>query len=133
MIHTNTLATVGYIAPEYGAQGLVSTKADVYSYGIMLMEVFTRKKPTDEIFSDEMSLKHWVSNSLLHSNSEVVDSNLMGREDKDFAAKEKCIASILSLALECTSNSPQQRINMEDAVTRLKKIKFRLLANIEMT
>ncbi len=97
------------------------------------MEVFTRKKPTDEIFSDEMSLKHWVSNSLLHSNSEVVDSNLMGREDKDFAAKEKCIASILSLALECTSNSPQQRINMEDAVTRLKKIKFRLLANIEMT
>ncbi|KAF2314369.1 hypothetical protein GH714_025741 [Hevea brasiliensis] len=89
--------------------GLVSTKADVYSYGIMLMEVFTRKKPTDEIFSDEMSLKHWVSNSLLHSNSEVVDSNLMGREDKDFAAKEKCIASILSLALECTSNSPQQR------------------------
>ncbi|KAJ9153490.1 hypothetical protein P3X46_026921 [Hevea brasiliensis] len=118
---------------EYGAQGIVSTKADVYSYGIMLMEVFTRMKPTDEIFSDEMSLTHWVSNSLLHSVSEVADSNLMGREDKDFAAKEQCVASIFSLALECTPNSPQQRINMEDAVTRLKKIKFRLLANIKMT
>ncbi|XP_012833061.1 PREDICTED: probable LRR receptor-like serine/threonine-protein kinase At3g47570 [Erythranthe guttata] len=34
-MHTNTLATMGYIAPEYGLEGLVSTRCDVYSYGVM--------------------------------------------------------------------------------------------------
>ncbi|KAF7842249.1 receptor kinase-like protein Xa21 [Senna tora] len=49
-IYTKTFATVGYMAPEYGSEGVVSMKGDVYSYGIMLMEVFTRKKPIDDMF-----------------------------------------------------------------------------------
>ncbi|MCI50317.1 LRR receptor-like kinase, partial [Trifolium medium] len=32
-IHTGTLATIGYVAPEYGSKGIVSIKGDVYSYG----------------------------------------------------------------------------------------------------
>ena len=42
---------------EYGLDGIVSRRGDVYSYGIMLMEVFTGKKPTDEMFVGEMSMK----------------------------------------------------------------------------
>ncbi|KAK6136110.1 hypothetical protein DH2020_030158 [Rehmannia glutinosa] len=49
--HTRTLATWGYMAPEYGMQGTVSPRCDVYSYGIMLMEVFVRTKPNDERFN----------------------------------------------------------------------------------
>ncbi|KAH8485877.1 hypothetical protein H0E87_027350 [Populus deltoides] len=48
---------------EYGLNGL-ATKIDVYSFGIMLMEIITRKKPTDEMFEGEMSLKRLVKESL---------------------------------------------------------------------
>ncbi|KAL8499033.1 hypothetical protein ACS0TY_022118 [Phlomoides rotata] len=53
---TNTLATLGYIAPEYGLEGIVSTRCDVYSYGVMVMETFTRKRPSD-MFGGDLSLK----------------------------------------------------------------------------
>jgi LRR receptor-like serine/threonine-protein kinase FLS2 len=35
---------------EYGSRGIVSTSGEVYSYGILLMKTFTRKKPTDDMF-----------------------------------------------------------------------------------
>ncbi|PHT82998.1 hypothetical protein T459_11441 [Capsicum annuum] len=54
-LYTKTLATLGYIAPEYGQDGLVSTKCDVYSYGIMLLKTFTRRKPSG--FQGDLSLK----------------------------------------------------------------------------
>ncbi|XP_028082864.1 receptor kinase-like protein Xa21 [Camellia sinensis] len=55
--HTNTIATFGYIAPEFGLEGLVSTGCDVYSYEILLMETFTRVKPTDETLFEDMTMK----------------------------------------------------------------------------
>ena len=53
---------------EYGSDGIVSIKRDVYSYGILLMEVFARKKPMDEMFTGDLTLKTWVeslSNSVI--------------------------------------------------------------------
>ncbi|GAY51708.1 hypothetical protein CUMW_136310 [Citrus unshiu] len=132
MKQTLTLATIGYMAPEYGREGQVSTKGDVYSYGIMLMEIFTRKKPTNEMFSGEMSLRDWVHDSLPISVANVVDINLMSREDKYFTAKALCVSSILSLAMECTSESPEMRINAKEIIARVVQIRDTLLANIEM-
>ncbi|GAY65828.1 hypothetical protein CUMW_244060 [Citrus unshiu] len=57
---TQTLATIGYMAPEYGSEGRASTNGDVYSFGIMIMETFTGKKPTNTIFSSKMTLKRWM-------------------------------------------------------------------------
>ncbi|KAJ0082077.1 hypothetical protein Patl1_10485 [Pistacia atlantica] len=77
---TETLATIGYMAPatlstKYGRERKVSTSGDVYSYGVMLMETFAGKKPTDEIFYGEMNLKHWVTEALHGSITEVLDTN----------------------------------------------------------
>ncbi|ESR34639.1 hypothetical protein CICLE_v10004266mg [Citrus x clementina] len=129
-MRTKTLATIGYMAPEYGIEGEVSTKSDVYSYGIMLMETFTQKKPTDEIFVGELSLKHWVNDLLPTSLVEVVDKTLLSGEEKHSASKGQCLLSIFSLALECTMLSPEKRINAKDIVTGLLKIRDTLSKRI---
>ncbi|KDO40367.1 hypothetical protein CISIN_1g039392mg, partial [Citrus sinensis] len=128
-IQTQTLATIGYMAPEYGKEGRVSANGDVYSFGIMLIETFTRKKPTDEIFNGEMTLKHWVNDWLPISTKEIVDPNLLSREDIHFVAKEQCVSFVFNVAMECTVESPEQRINAKEIVTKLVKIRDSLLRN----
>ncbi|KAF5462792.1 hypothetical protein F2P56_018770 [Juglans regia] len=56
LTQTMTMATIGYMAPKYGSEGIVSTRGDVYSCRILLMETVTRKKLIDDIFAGEMSL-----------------------------------------------------------------------------
>ncbi|XP_020417678.1 putative receptor-like protein kinase At3g47110 [Prunus persica] len=129
---TMTLATVGYMAPEYGLEGMVSIRGDVYSFGILVMETFTRRKPTYEMFVGEMNLKQWIANSLVLPDAmidEVVDASLLctQQEDDDHVRKRDCLSSIMRLALACCAESPEERINMEEAVATLKKIKTKFL------
>ncbi|XP_027088288.1 putative receptor-like protein kinase At3g47110 [Coffea arabica] len=126
ILHTVTLATLGYIAPEYGSEGLVSRRIDVYSFGIVLMETFSRVKPSDEMFSSDLSLKSWVEDSLPNA-LQVIDANLIRPEDEHFTGKLKCVILILKLALNCCRESPGERMNMKDVLAELKNIKRQLL------
>ncbi|PON41709.1 Serine/threonine protein kinase [Trema orientale] len=120
---TMTLATIGYMAPEYGLKGMVSRRGDVYSYGIMLMETFTRKKPTDGIFSGEMNIKQWIENSIPHAITEVIDSNMLKTEKEHCAIGNGCPSSVMELALACAATSPEERTDMKFVVATLNKIK----------
>ncbi|XP_038686588.1 probable LRR receptor-like serine/threonine-protein kinase At3g47570 [Tripterygium wilfordii] len=128
---TMTLATIGYMAPEYGLLGIISTSCDVYAFGIVMMETFMRKNPTDEMFVGEMNLRRWVKESLAVDLAEVADADLLKREDEHFVAKLKCVSSLMELAFACTEESPQGRTNMCDALVMLKKIKKKLLKEIK--
>ncbi|KAL8110930.1 uncharacterized protein LOC141670398 isoform X1 [Apium graveolens] len=130
MERTMTLATVGYMAPEYGREGLVSTRGDVYSYGIILMETFTRKKPTDEMFSDEISLRSWIEVAIHGSINDVVDINIVSTDAEHLPAKEQCLSSILSLALDCTTTIAAERPTIEDVVNSLQKIRAIFLKSL---
>lgn len=97
---------------------MVSTKGDVYSYGILMMETMTGKKPTD----DEVSLREYV-NELL--NGRVVGIGDASMDDDD--VMEQCVRSVLSLALNCTEEAPVRRISMDDVVSRLVRIRHGFL------
>ncbi|XP_047268892.1 receptor kinase-like protein Xa21 [Capsicum annuum] len=124
MAHTETLGTLGYIAPEYGSEGIVSTSGDVYSYGIMLLEVLTKRRPTDEeICNENLDLRKWITQSFSGTMMYVVDVNLFSEEEQITSKSEICIASMVELALDCTMEIPESRIAMKDVLKRLNKIK----------
>ncbi|KAL2550013.1 putative LRR receptor-like serine/threonine-protein kinase [Forsythia ovata] len=107
--HTTSIGTLGYIAPEYGLEGFVSIRCDVYSYGIMLMEVFTRTKPSSEIFSGELSLRSWINDSMPNAIARIIDSNLLAPEEEHYTEKLKCLSSVMELALNCSMESADER------------------------
>lgn len=124
---TKTLATIGYIASEYGSEGLISAKCDVYSYEIMLMEVFSGRRPNDEMFAGNLSLKNWVNDSLPNSILQLIDARLLKHEDEHFAKKLKGFSSIMELTLKCARESPKERLSMKVILETLKKIKLKFL------
>ncbi|XP_071922518.1 uncharacterized protein [Coffea arabica] len=126
--YTETLATLGYLAPEYGLEGLVSAKCDIYSFGIMMMEVFTRTNPNSEMFGEKLSLKSWVANSIPDGLANVIDANLLEESDEYFVEKLSCIGSIMKVALGCTMESPRERSSIQDVLVALKNIKLQYMS-----
>ncbi|XP_028801501.1 probable LRR receptor-like serine/threonine-protein kinase At3g47570 [Neltuma alba] len=114
---------------EYGSKGVVSAKGDVYSYGILLMEMFTRKKPTDEMFVQGLSLKDWVRKSTPYSIINIIDVNLLHRKNQNTDNILCHISSVFDLALKCCNDLPEARLTMIDVAVSLKNIKALLMEN----
>jgi len=115
---------------EYGVGGQVTIKGDVYSYGIVLLEMLTRKKPTHDMFVEGMNLQKWVGSSSPNRVQEVADMSLLRRtnrcseEDKDL----NCLISLINVGLLCTNESPQGRPTMMGILFMLQNIKDTFLS-----
>ncbi|KAM4070429.1 hypothetical protein ACB094_12G165100 [Castanea mollissima] len=72
--------SIGYAAPEYGMSGEASMEGDVYSYGILLLEMFLGKRPTDEMFKNNLNLHNFAKMGLPERVVQIVDPILLPRE-----------------------------------------------------
>ncbi|XP_043694911.1 putative leucine-rich repeat receptor-like serine/threonine-protein kinase At2g24130 [Telopea speciosissima] len=124
----NMLAgSIGYIAPEYGYGAKTSTKGDVYSFGILVLEMVTRKRPTDDMFASGLSLHKWVKNHFHGRVEKVIDSSLM-RAERDQSPEvqkmwEVAISELIELGLLCTQEAQSTRPSMLDAADDLNRLK----------
>jgi len=132
---TSTLAlkgTMGYIPPEYGLGDIISTQGDVYSYGILLLEMLTRKQPSSDMFVEDLNLHNWVNLAFPNTVKGVIDSSLFNEIDGDESEENntlKCLISLLRVGLLCSKGSPQERPPMRVVVTMLKSIREDFMGN----
>ncbi|KAI7729023.1 hypothetical protein M8C21_024568 [Ambrosia artemisiifolia] len=132
--------TIRYAAPEYGVGSKVSKNADMYSFGIMLLEMMTRKKPTDVMFGEELSLHSYAENAMGDGSLEIVDPVLLKDDQKiglttnkeettGYLNHERCLQLLLEIGVSCSMESPQNRMGAASVIQQLQLIKNAILGN----
>ncbi|KAB2010696.1 hypothetical protein ES319_D10G259200v1 [Gossypium barbadense] len=133
--------TIGYAPPEYGMGSELSRNGDVYSYGILLLEMLTGKRPTNERFTEGLSLHNFVKTALPDRVVEIIDPILLQESVRggivaDITLNEnnlgndihlQCLNSIFEIGLTCSTESPSERMDMSNVITKLCSIREKFL------
>jgi len=122
--------TIGYIPPEYGGGGHPSTYGDVYSFGIVLLEMITGKRPTDPMFENGVNIVNFVEINFPDKIFDIVDASVLG-ECESFAQRKTtaenpvtcCFLPLLQLALSCTCQFPRERMAMREVASKIWSVK----------
>ncbi|KAG4922724.1 hypothetical protein AAZX31_18G246500 [Glycine max] len=117
---TGVAGTFGYVAPEYAMTCRVSDKADVYSYGVVLLELLSDKKALDPSFSsygNGFNIVAWAC--MLLRQGQAKEFFATGLWD---TGPEDDLVEVLHLAVVCTVDSLSTRPSMKHVVRRLKQL-----------
>ncbi|XP_057438670.1 leucine-rich repeat receptor-like tyrosine-protein kinase PXC3 [Lotus japonicus] len=111
----------GYIPPEYAYTMQVTAPGNVYSYGVVLLEILTTRLPVDEEFGEGVDLVKWVHSAPVRGETpeQILDARL---STVSFGWRKEMLAA-LKVALLCTDNTPAKRPKMKNVVEMLQEIK----------
>lgn len=102
---------------EYGYMMKITEKSDVYSYGVVVLEVLTGKQPIDPTIPDGLHVVDWVRRR--KGSMEVLDAGLRGRPDSEVEE----MLQVLAVALLCVNPTPDERPTMKDVAAMLREIR----------
>lgn len=130
-VTTRVKGTLGYLAPEYAMLGKASESCDVYSFGILMLELASGKKPIEKLSPTvKRTIIDWALPLVREKKfNEIADSRLNGKY------VEEELKRLVLIALLCSQNQPEKRPTMLDVVDLLKgesKEKFSDLENDEI-
>ncbi|MCL7050914.1 hypothetical protein MKW94_006092 [Papaver nudicaule] len=112
----------GYRAPEVTDPRRVSQKADVYSFGVLLLELLTGKAPTHALLNEEgVDLPRWVQSVVREEwTAEVFDLELLRYQNV-----EEEMVQLLQLAIDCAAQYPDKRPTMSEVRKRIEELRPR--------
>ncbi|XP_042013838.1 probable serine/threonine-protein kinase At1g01540 [Salvia splendens] len=115
-VTTRVMGTFGYVAPEYACTGMLNEKSDIYSFGILIMEVITGRTPVDyNRPQGEVNLVEWLKMMVGNRKSEeVVDPKLAEMP------ASKALKRLILIALKCVDPDAQKRPKMGHVIHMLE-------------
>jgi len=122
--------TIGYAAPEYGLGSELSTSGDVYSYGILLLEMMTNKRPTDQIFEANLNLHNFAKAAFPQGVMEIVDPMLLA-EERHGSKMVEYLVSIIKIGMACSTEPPKDRMSINNVLRELHLVKNNILKENE--
>ncbi|MQL77642.1 hypothetical protein Taro_010054 [Colocasia esculenta] len=118
-LSTRVMGTFGYVAPEYAMTGHLLVKSDVYSYGVVLLELLTGRKPVDMSQpSGQENLVTWARPILRDKDrlEDIADPRLAGKYPNDDFLR------VCTVAAACVASEANQRPTMGEVVQSLKMV-----------
>ncbi|KAL5817157.1 hypothetical protein ACOSQ3_025535 [Xanthoceras sorbifolium] len=135
--------TIGYVAPEYGMSSQPSMPGDVHSFGLLLLEMFTGRRPTDSLFINGLTLHEFASMAFPERVMEIVDPSLLlevrasnnrvdnfARFGEGKVKIEECLVAVVRIGVLCSMKSPAERLDMTNVVAKLCSARENFLSRI---
>uniref|UniRef100_A0A3B6IZ69 Receptor kinase-like protein Xa21 n=1 Tax=Triticum aestivum TaxID=4565 RepID=A0A3B6IZ69_WHEAT len=124
---TGIRGSIGYVAPEYGEGSAVSAAGDIYSFGILLLEMFTGRSPTEGTFRDSLDLHKFADDALPGRTLEIADPSMWldcrQHDDTTSIRIQECLVSVLRLGISCSKQQPRDRALTRDAAAEMHAIR----------
>lgn len=122
----DTLASEGYKAPELIKMKEANGDTDIYSLGVILLELVTGKEPINDKAApdEELYLPNYLRNAVLsHRHSDLYHPGILS-SDEDVGAAEERVLKLFQLGMACCSPSPSLRPSIKQVIGKLEEIGF---------